>query len=75
MARRSDLGNKEQVWSREDLKEISRKLAVLSEPGVRESYQRVYRECAIVNSTHFSPGGGRETGHGVEATEKVATAC
>jgi len=55
MARRPDLGNKEQIWSRDDLKEISRNLAVLSEPGVREFYQRAYRECAIIDSRTFPP--------------------
>jgi hypothetical protein len=41
------------IWSAEDLKEIARNLAVLSEPAVREVYQRAYRECAIINSRTF----------------------
>ncbi len=53
MARRPDLGKKEEIWSVEDLKEISRNLAVLSEPAVREFYQRAYRECAMINSSTF----------------------
>ncbi len=48
MARRSDLGKKEDMWSSADLKEISPNLAVLSEHAVREAYQRAYRECAII---------------------------
>jgi hypothetical protein len=52
MARRPDFG-KEEIWSAEDLKEITRNLAVLSEPAVREVYQRAYRECAIINSRTF----------------------
>jgi hypothetical protein len=53
MARRPEFGNNEEVWSREDLKEITRNLAVLSEPAVREVYQRAYHECAIINSRTF----------------------
>jgi hypothetical protein len=55
MARRHEFGNKEPMWSHEDLKEIARNLAVLSEHGVREFYQRAYRECAIINSSTFPP--------------------
>ena len=50
MARRPDFGKKEEIWSAEDLKEITRNLAVLSEPAVREVYQRACRESAIINS-------------------------
>jgi hypothetical protein len=53
MARRPDFRNKEEIWSAEDLKGIARNLAVLSEPAVREVYQRAYRECAIINSRTF----------------------
>jgi hypothetical protein len=55
MARRPDFGKGERIWSREDLKEIGRNLAVLSEHGVREFYQRAHRECAIINSQTFPP--------------------
>jgi hypothetical protein len=55
MARRPDFGRREEVWTPEDLKEIARNLAVLSEPAVREFYQRAYRECAIINSRTFPP--------------------
>jgi PP-loop superfamily ATP-utilizing enzyme len=55
MARRPEFGKQEKVWSTEDLKEISRNLAVLSEHAVREVYQRAYRECAIINSSTFPP--------------------
>jgi hypothetical protein len=48
VARRPDFGKKEEVWTREELEEIARNLAVLSEPAVREVYQRAYRECAII---------------------------
>jgi hypothetical protein len=53
MARRPDFWKKEEIWSREDLKEIARNLSVLSESDVREFYQRAYRECAIINSRTF----------------------
>ena len=53
MARRPDFGKKEPVWSSEELKEIAHNLALLSEHGVREFYQRAYRECAIINSSTF----------------------
>jgi hypothetical protein len=53
MARRPDLGNKDKPWSREDLKEISRNLSLLSEPGVRKFDQKAYRECIIINSSTF----------------------
>lgn len=55
MARRPDLGKKEETWTAEDLKEIARNMAVLSEHAVREIYQRAYRECAIINSSTFPP--------------------
>jgi hypothetical protein len=38
MARRPDYWKKEEVWSREDLEEIARNLAVLSEPAVRAKF-------------------------------------
>jgi hypothetical protein len=53
VARHPDLGKKEEIWTRKDLNEIARNLAVLSEPAVREVYQRAYRECAIINSRTF----------------------
>jgi PP-loop superfamily ATP-utilizing enzyme len=55
VARHPDFGEKEKIWSREDLKEIARNMAVLSEHSVREIYQRAYRECAIINSKTFPP--------------------
>ena len=55
MARRPDLGKPTEIWSREDLKEITHNLSLLSEHGVREFYQRAYRECAIINSHTFPP--------------------
>ena len=55
MARRPNFGNDDKILSPEDLKEIGRNLAVLSEHAVREVYQRAYRECAIINSSTFPP--------------------
>lgn len=55
MARRPEIGNKEQAWTQEDLKEIMHNLSLLSEHGVREFYDRAYRECRIVNSQTFPP--------------------
>ena len=55
MARRPDLGKSEAIWTSEDLKEIMHNLSLLSEHGVREFYQRAYRECAIINSHTFPP--------------------
>lgn len=55
MARRPDLGKKEETWTRDDLKEIMHNLSLLSEQGVREFYQRAYRECNIINSRTFPP--------------------
>jgi hypothetical protein len=53
MARRPDFGKEEEIWTREELNDIARNLAVLSEPAVGEVYQRAYRECAIINSRTF----------------------
>jgi hypothetical protein len=53
MARRPEVGRKDEVWSAEDLKEISRNLAVLSEHAVRDFYQDAYRRCRIINSSTF----------------------
>lgn len=53
MARRPHPGKKEDIWTRKDLDEISHNLSLLSEHGVREFYQRAYRECAIINSQTF----------------------
>jgi hypothetical protein len=52
MARRPTLKD-DKIWSREEFKEIERNLSALSEPGVREFYQRAYRACAIINSSTF----------------------
>jgi hypothetical protein len=46
MARRPEMGE-EKVWTREELKEIAHNLALLSVQGVREFYERAYRECRI----------------------------
>jgi len=55
MARRPEIGYKAEVWTREDLKEIMHNLSLLSEHGVREFYERAYRECRIINSQTFPP--------------------
>ena len=56
MARRPDCGTeKDEMWGRVELKEIGRKLSFLSEPAVREFYDRAYRECRIINSRTFPP--------------------
>ena len=44
MARRPDFGEKERIWSREDLKGIMRNLSMLNDHGVRKFYQRAYQE-------------------------------
>ena len=54
MARRPDAAN-EKFFSREDLTEMARNFAFLSEHAVREIYQRAYRDCQIVNSQIPSP--------------------
>lgn len=46
MARRPELGH-EKIWTRDELKEIAHNLALLSVQGVREFYERAYRECRI----------------------------
>ena len=53
MARRPSFSKDEKVWSRQELKEITRNLSLLSEPAVREFYQRAYRACAIINRSTF----------------------
>lgn len=55
MARRPDPGKQVESWSRKDLDEMQHNLSLLSEQGVREFYQRAYRECAIINSRKFPP--------------------
>ena len=55
MAHRPDPGKKQEIWTREDLKEITRNLSLLSEHSVREFYDRAYRECRIINSHTFPP--------------------
>lgn len=55
MARRPEIGREEQIWTREDLREIMHNLSLLSEHGVREFYERAYRECRIINRQTFPP--------------------
>ncbi len=43
------------MWDREALEQIMHNLSLLSEHGVREFYQRAYRECAIINGRTFPP--------------------
>jgi len=55
MARRPESSNREEVLSRNDLKELMRNLSLLSEHAVLDFYQSAYRECAIINSRTFPP--------------------
>ncbi|HZP64027.1 MAG TPA: hypothetical protein VFB28_11475 [Terriglobales bacterium] len=55
MARRPEFNNREEVLSRNDLKELARNLSLLSEHAVRDFYQSAHRECAIINSRTFPP--------------------
>jgi hypothetical protein len=48
MARRPNFGN-EKILSQEELHQLSESLAHLSMSGVRDFYQRAYRECRVVN--------------------------
>ena len=55
MARRPDRGNREEVLSREHLKELADNLAHLSMNSILDFYQRAYRDCRIINSHTFPP--------------------
>ena len=46
VARRPEPGQ-EKIWTREELKEIAHNLALLSGQGVRDFYERAYRECRV----------------------------
>jgi hypothetical protein len=70
MARRPDFGKKEEIWSRVDLKEIARNLAVLSEPAVREVHQRASHECASIAAIPFCAIDAG-TSHDVETVAEV----
>lgn len=50
MARRGEF---EKILTREDLQEMARRMAMLSEHSLREIYQRAHRDCAIINSQTF----------------------
>ena len=52
MPRRWEFG-KEEFFSRKDLDELGRNLALMSETAVRDFYQRAYRECRIINGRTF----------------------
>jgi hypothetical protein len=54
MARRPD--NREtEMLCREDLKELRHKLAHLSLPSVRNSYEQAYRDCRLIDGHVPSP--------------------
>lgn len=53
MARRPDVSKREEMFSREDLKELGDNLAHLSERAVLDFYQRAYGACRIINSSTF----------------------
>lgn len=55
MAHRPDSGKKQEFWTRGELDRIAQNLSLLSERGVREVYERAYRECRIINSQTFPP--------------------
>jgi len=48
VARRPNAGN-EKILSRDDLNRFAQHLSHLPMTGVRDVYQRAYRECRIVN--------------------------
>jgi hypothetical protein len=52
MARRPDFG-KPEFFSREELEEMGRNLALMSEHAARDFYQRAYRDCRIINGSTF----------------------
>jgi hypothetical protein len=47
MAQRLDRGE-EEILSDEELKQLRHNLAHLSEPGVRDFYERAYQDCRII---------------------------
>jgi hypothetical protein len=55
MARRPDSGKREEIWTHAELEQIAHNLSLLSEDGVREFYERAYRECRIINRHTFPP--------------------
>jgi hypothetical protein len=54
MARRPDL-RKEEVLSRDDLKQLSHNLSLLSLSAARDLYERAYQECRITGRDFPSP--------------------
>lgn len=55
MAHRPEFNKREEVLSRDDLRELIRNLSLLSEHAVLDFYRSAYRECAIINSRTFPP--------------------
>ena len=55
MARRPDPAAREEIWTLAQLEQIAHNLSLLSEHGVRDFYDRAYRECRIINSQTFPP--------------------
>ena len=53
MARRPDFSKREEMFTREDLKELNENLAHLSMPAILDFYQDAYRRCRIINSGTF----------------------
>ena len=53
MARRRDIGKRDDVMSEADLKALGETLSRLSMPAVLDFYQQAYRDCRIINSSTF----------------------
>ena len=71
MARRPELRNDEAL-TRDDLKTIAHRLALLNEGAVLDFYKRAHRECEIINSRTFPPPSNPRTGSSVETAQQVA---
>lgn len=53
MARRPDYWKREEILSRDELKTLRERLAHLTEPSVRDLYERAYQSCRIINRSTF----------------------
>jgi len=49
VARRPQIGRRDDVLSRDDLKSIRQSLSRLSLPGVRDYYRRAYEACRLTD--------------------------
>ncbi len=55
MARRPDVEKREEILSREHLRELGDNLSHLSTNAVLDLYQRAYRDCRIISGRTFPP--------------------